>query len=180
MIIWVGAVALELMSVTPAGKLFWGNLAWPGIALLPLSWGFFIYHYAYSLPRRPHINETLCFVLVPVLITLAVMTNAWHGLFYDSISTHQAPDGHMYLKYDHGPLFTLVASGLYGIIAGTFGLLVFGAFRVAPQYRLYFVYPALIMLLIFVPNLSYLLFGFTVVGLVSDPKLSWVISAGCA
>ena len=169
MILWVAAVAMELLSATPEGKQFWAVMAWPGIALLPMAWAFFIYHYAFSLPRTPHMLEVPCFVLVPVVVTLVAATNGWHGLFYSNVTAMHTEGGRLYMDYGHGPLFHAVAYSLYALIAATLGLLVWGAFKVAPQFRLYFIYPALTMTILFVPNFAYIVFGFSIMGFDPTP-----------
>lgn len=164
MILWVGAVTMDLLSVTPQGKLFWTVMAWPGITLLPLAWAFFIFHYAFSLPCAPRRGERMLFILAPLVVTLMAATNPLHGLFYTSITPSYTEAGRLYLAFEHGPLFIAVVSSVYGLIALTFGLLVWGVFRVSAQFRLYFVYPATIMSFLMVPNLAYLIFGVTYEG----------------
>lgn len=164
MILWVSAVAMDLLSVTEEGKLFWATLAWPGITLLPLAWSFFIFHYAFSLPRTPRRAEALIFILAPLAVTLLAATNHWHGLFYTSVTPMRTDAGRLYLEFGHGPLFHAVVFLVYGLIAATLALLIWGAFRVSSQFRLYFVYPALIMAVLVVPNIAYLGFGVTYKG----------------
>ena len=169
MLIWVSAVSMELLSQTPEAKYFWAVMAWPGIALLPLAWASFIFHYAFSLPRTPRRAEILVFLLVPLAITLLAATNARHGLFYTSMTPMFTEGGRLYVRYEHGPLFHAVALMFYGVLGGTFSLLIWGAFRVAAQFRLYFVYPALMMTVLLVPNIAHLGFGVTFQGFDPTP-----------
>src|SRR6185436_14015356 len=36
--IWTGAFALELVAADPEGKLFWANVVYLGVILVPASW----------------------------------------------------------------------------------------------------------------------------------------------
>jgi diguanylate cyclase (GGDEF)-like protein len=164
MVIWVGAVAMELMSQSPACKVFWAQMAWPGVALLPAAWAFFIYHYAFSVHRVSKAAEWLLLFAMPLTVSLLAATNALHGQFYTSLTPLYTEGGTLYLQYGHGPLFYASWLMLYGLIAASFGLLVWAAVRVAPQYRLNFIYPALMMLLMVVPNLAFVVFDFGLLG----------------
>ncbi|WP_439533982.1 diguanylate cyclase [Polymorphobacter sp.] len=169
MIVWVGAVAMELMVPSVACKLFWAQMAWPGMALLPGAWAFFIYKYALSIPRVPRIAEILLLVVLPVIITILAATNDIHGQFYTSLTPLRTEHGMLYLQYGHGPLFYASWATLYLLIGASFALLVWAVFRVQPQYRLHFIYPALMMLLLAVPNTAYVLFGFNLLGFDLSP-----------
>jgi diguanylate cyclase (GGDEF)-like protein len=158
MFLWLGAVTLELSAPTLACRPVFAALAFLGIALLPLTWGLFIYHYAFSLERRMGTREIAALVGVPLLVTAIALTNDSHGLFYSSVVEKVSSDGFAYVDYGHGPLFHAVTAGLYILILSTFALLIRGVLHAAPQYRLYFSYPAMMMMVIFVPNISFLAF----------------------
>lgn len=160
MFLWLGAVALELSTPVLACRPIFAALAYLGISLLPVAWGLFIYHYAFSLERRIGAREAVALVGVPLLVTTVALTNEWHGLFYSTIVEKAAEDGTRYVEYGHGVLFNAVAVALYGVIIATFALLGRGVLRAAPQYRLYFAYPAMMMAVVFVPNIAFL--GFDV------------------
>lgn len=169
MFLWLGAVTLELSAPTLACRPFFAGVAFLGIGLLPVAWALFIYHYAFSLDRRPGAREVAVLVAVPVVATAMALTNGWHGLFYTSFTPAVNEAGDPYLIYGHGPLFHALTGGLYVVVLATLGLLVRGIARAAPAYRLYFTYPVLMMLVIFVPNLLFLAFGTSFYGFDPTP-----------
>lgn len=159
MFLWLGAVTLELSTPILACRPVFAGLAFLGIALLPVAWGLFIYHYSFSLDRRIGWREVAALVGAPLVVTAIALTNEWHGLFYSSIVPKVSGDGVAYVEFGHGPLFHVVTALLYSLIFATFALLVRGVMRAAPQYRLYFAYPAMMMAVVFVPNIAFLGFG---------------------
>lgn len=159
MFLWLGAVTLELSTPVLACRPVFAGFAFLGVSLLPVTWGLFIYHYAFSLERRIGRRELAALVGVPLVVTGIALTNEWHGQFYSSIAEKVNSEGMRYIEYGHGPLFHLVTLGLYGLVFATFALLVRGVLRSAPQYRLYFAYPAMMMAVVFVPNVAFLGFG---------------------
>jgi diguanylate cyclase (GGDEF)-like protein len=160
MFLWLGAVTLELSTPVLACRPLFAGLAFVGISLLPVAWGLFIYHYAFSLDRRVGQRELAALIGVPLVVAGIALTNQWHGQFYMSIVEKVNAEGVSYIEYGHGPLFHAVTVGLYSLILATFALLVRGVLRAAPQYRLYFAYPAMMMAVVFVPNAAFL--GFDV------------------
>jgi len=150
-------------------KLFWAQMAWPGLALLPAAWALFIYHYAFSISRASKRVEFLMLILMPLGVFLLAATNGLHGQFYTSLMPLRTENGLLYIEYGHGPLFYAVWAMLYGLIAASLALLVWGAFRVAPQFRLHFIYPALMMLTIVVPNTAFVVFDLGLLGFDLSP-----------
>ena len=84
MMAWLATVPLEIFSPTADCHVFWAAMTWPGIALLPAAWAFFIYHYAFSIPRKARPIEAVAFIVMPVLLTAVALDNGRSGLFYTS------------------------------------------------------------------------------------------------
>ncbi len=98
---WVLAYALELGTDDLPRKIFYAQLQYLGIALVPLAWLAFTLQYTGKgawLTRGK-----LAFLLIEPLITLLlVFTNGMHGLIWSSVGTAGQL---MPLPVEHGPWF---------------------------------------------------------------------------
>ena len=45
---WMGAAALEMAAEVPGCKVFWAQMAWPGIVGVPTFWAVFLWQYVNS------------------------------------------------------------------------------------------------------------------------------------
>ena len=75
---------LMVISRTPQAAGFWYNLRYIALAGLPVAWLAFILHYSgYGewLTRR----RLLLLSAIPLLITVMIWTNAWHGLWFSVV-----------------------------------------------------------------------------------------------
>ena len=52
MLVWLASVGGELATEDPACEPIWAQADWPGIALLPTAWTFFLIDYAFSRDDR--------------------------------------------------------------------------------------------------------------------------------
>ena len=119
MILWLAAATFEMATPHLACKVAAATAAWPGIALVPISWSLFMWQYCFSVPpeKLPH-SETAVAMLVG-LVTILAMSNPLHGLFYGPDTALVFKAGRPSLQVDHGPLFYVVALLLYAfLIAG--------------------------------------------------------------
>jgi diguanylate cyclase (GGDEF)-like protein len=106
---------------------------------------------------------------VVVVAGMLAATNDLHGLFYSSLTPMRSENGFLYLQYGHGPLFYAVWTVLYGLVIASFGLLLWGSFKVSPQFRLHFIYPVLMMILLVVPNVAFVVFDYGLLGFDLSP-----------
>lgn len=176
MLVWLAAVGLELGTEDPACRLLWAQAAWPGIALLPTAWTFFLIDYAFSRDDRRDRWKRTAAVAGPAAISLMAFTNPWHGLFYGPGAGIDPDSGVM--VFDHGPLFHLSAAYLYLFLAGSMAVTALGAFRARHAYRAYFLLLVFITGLPLAGNIGYVAFGFTLSGADPTPFLfSFVLFA---
>ncbi len=158
MIVWLSAVTMEMLTPDLQCRPTFAGVAYLGITALPIVWALFIYHYAFSVARQPRAVELLLLGILPMAVTAIALTNPAHGLFYSDIAQATNSIGEPYLVYRHGPLLDVLTTLLYAMIIGTLLTLVYGLVQAAPQFRLYFAFPALITSTIFIPNIAYNLF----------------------
>jgi PAS domain S-box-containing protein len=77
--LWDFGFAAELLSPTLAGKVFWANLQFLGIAFLPVAW-LAITLYATAQPRQNlRLIPALC--IIPAITNLLAWTDPYHHLF---------------------------------------------------------------------------------------------------
>ncbi|MES2730142.1 MAG: histidine kinase N-terminal 7TM domain-containing protein, partial [Bacteroidota bacterium] len=83
--IWAVSYGFELSSNTLDKMLFWVNLEYLGVALVPAFWIVFVLHYIGKEHWLTRLNVSLVFS-VPALTLLLVWTNHWHHLHYVRVS----------------------------------------------------------------------------------------------
>jgi PAS domain S-box-containing protein len=130
--LWTLAYALSLTGTTLAGQLFWANVAFFGIVVVPTSWLTFALAYSGRVERiTPHLPLLL---IMPLATLAAVWTNEWHGLFRTTV--FQVSTGaFVVLEARLGPLFWVHTTYSYVLLLiGTF-LLLRNVFRMSPAYR---------------------------------------------
>ena len=98
--IWAITYGFELSSTTLEDMLFWINLEYIGIALLPAIWIIFIIKFIGKDKWLTRINTVLIFT--PAILTLIfVWTNNWHHLHYSTVDIdHSGP--FPLLKFERG------------------------------------------------------------------------------
>ena len=141
MIFWLGMATVELAAPTLPCKMVAAAATWPAIALAPISWSRFMWHYCFNLPSRWGRLETATVVLVAA-ITASALTNPMHGLFYGADTVLVTDDGRPYADFDHGPLFFVAAAVLYTFLSVGLGTTVVAAFRASRSLR-----PMMLMLM---------------------------------
>ena len=129
--VWGLAYLLELHSDGLPAKLFWNNLEYVGIAIVPAAWLAFALEYTGRggwLTRR---NMALLAVM-PLLTVAVVWTTGSHSLYYSDPSLARAGP-FVTLQVSHGPLFW--ANLVYSYLIILFGvLLILKAFLQAPPW----------------------------------------------
>ncbi|KPN31241.1 sensory histidine kinase AtoS [Halolamina pelagica] len=115
--VWTGGNALQVASTTLTGKLFWVNVQYVGIALLPVS----IFAFAvYLSGADDRVTRTHLGLLAVPMAALALLswTNGVHGLVRTSVGL-AVVDGVVVLERTFGPAFWLgwVYSNLLNLTA---------------------------------------------------------------
>lgn len=169
MLWWLFNAFMEVSNTDIGCKVFFGQMAWPGIAAVPIAWSVFIYIYCVGDAGR--IAKPAIFVAVTAftVISVAALTNDTHGLFYGSNTRVEMINGYSSVIYDHGPIFYISAAIIYLFLLAAILLVGFAAFRAPREQR-----PYLLMMLfgIFVPitvNIGYLFLGMTIFGFDPTP-----------
>lgn len=103
--VWALSDLFNLGSLTLSSKLFWDNVSYIPIVILPISWIFFVLEYS---GKSKNINKILiiftsCFSF---LTLLAVWTNQYHQLFRSEIFLDEV-SGVIVFGKTYGPLFWL-------------------------------------------------------------------------
>ena len=78
---WSVGYALELSGVDLPTKIFWGQVQYAGIAIVPVAWLIFALHFT----RRSHYltrRNLIGLMFIPLLTLLVVWTNDNHGLLW--------------------------------------------------------------------------------------------------
>ena len=65
MLWWLFTVAADLASVGLDCKVAWSLAAWPGIALLPIAWAFFLFDYTLNPDRHSKRRRPYTYIGVP-------------------------------------------------------------------------------------------------------------------
>jgi signal transduction histidine kinase len=159
------SVGFESASTDFDCQFQWAILAWPGNAMVPIAWCFFVFAYV---DHAAWLKKRIVFAaltLIPLAILAFAATNPWHKLVYTD-ATRILP-GEDHIHYVHGPGFYVIVSILYAFVVPTLWCLA-KAFKRAKRTA----WPLLITLLLITitpltANASYVILGFTIFGL--DP-----------
>ncbi|WP_240334469.1 histidine kinase N-terminal 7TM domain-containing protein [Halorussus sp. MSC15.2] len=103
--LWTAGNALQAASVTLSGKLFWVNVQYVGLAVVPLAW--FAFACEYTGRERWANRRTLSILAVPMIATVALSwTNQYHHLVRTS-SDIVTVGGIVIVRRSFGPVFWL-------------------------------------------------------------------------
>lgn len=128
--IWNFGFAAELISPTLAGKLFWANLQFLGITLLPLTW-LTMAMIATGQPLQ-NLRFLPALAFIPLVTNVILWTNPVHHLFRGVATIATADVVFPMLQNDYRAYFYAVHAPYgYGLFAITFFLLV-RSWRQAP------------------------------------------------
>lgn len=108
---WSATLFFQLEATTLTRKVFWIDLSWVGIAVIPVAWLFFCLAYTgytdYLKPRYVVLAS-----VVPVLTAVIGVTNEFHGLLYTG-SQLVDQGGTPVLSRTPGPWFWVAAASTY-------------------------------------------------------------------
>lgn len=169
MIWWLAIAALEMATPSLECKTTFALAAWPAIAIVPVSWCFFLLHFCFGMHRLAPWVEPAMTVGVVLLVTLMAATNPIHQLFYGPGTKLVIMPNQISADFDHGPLFFLAAAILYIFLLGSLAVAGAGAFIAGRAMR-----PMLMMLLFgtavpMAANIAYVVLGTTLFGFDPTP-----------
>lgn len=104
-------VGLEAASTGFSCQMTWATLAWPGNALVPVAWCFFVVAYLNDADEIARSRLRVLLALVPAVVFAVAATNPWHHLVYSEATA--IPAGQENVRYIHGPGFYLIIASLY-------------------------------------------------------------------
>lgn len=175
MLWWLFAAGLEMASQGLSCKVGWALAAWPGITLLPIAWAFFIFDYTMNSHSWGSRFRSIVYVGLPLLVGFIALTNSATNLLY-GVENHLVDEGQgAYVDFDHGPLFYLVAGGLYVFVLSAMGVLIFAFFRAKQHIRPFLGVLLLITAAPLVVNAAYILWDFTFYGFDPTPFMFAIV-----
>jgi signal transduction histidine kinase len=169
MLWWLFTVGFDLTSRGFDCKVGWSLAAWPGIALLPIAWAFFVFDYTMNAEERPRPARMALYIAVPAAASLIALTNSQTQLLYGA-GTHLISDDPDSLVYfDHGPLFYMIALGLYVFVFGTLAVLTYAFMKAKRSILPFLIVLYVITALPLSANIAYVGWEFTVFGFDPTP-----------
>ncbi|MFB6310323.1 MAG: histidine kinase N-terminal 7TM domain-containing protein [Salinirussus sp.] len=108
---WSATLFFRIQALDLGAKIFWLNISWVGVPLIPVGWLFFALEYSgYSQYVRPrYIAGAL---VIPIVTAILALTNEAHTLLHVSIELVQVGD-HVELVRTPGPWFWVAAGYTY-------------------------------------------------------------------
>lgn len=103
---WTAMVLFRFGTTDLAGKVFYSELAWFGIAGAPMFWAAGILSYS-GYRKLGTRKATIAIGLYAALVGVAALTNDWHHGLYTGIINAERP------TFSHGWLFHLVMTVIY-------------------------------------------------------------------
>jgi len=167
---FIGAIWTLLMVGSNAAateltcQLSFSTLMWPGYALVPPAWCFFVFAYVEHKTQKHRGLKMITLSVLPLLIVIYVATNSWHQMVYAPAPSPIAGEPP---RYQHQAGYYLINAMLWPFVMATLYCL-FRAYRRAHRAA----WPLLTMLTMItvaplIVNAAYSLFNFTVYGI--DP-----------
>lgn len=101
--IWNFGFAAEIIAPTVEAKLFWANIQFLGITLLPPAW--FLMSLAAAGQLRHAFRPMIALSVVPVITNVLIWTDAWHNLFRGVPALVSDDVPFPVLDNDYGPFF---------------------------------------------------------------------------
>lgn len=183
MLWWLLAVYFELVGRQEDCKLIWSLAAWPAITLLPIAWSLFIFDYTMNQPPLWRWQRLLALVGLPGIVTLVALSNAQTHLLYGTDNQMVTEGGYTFVRYDHGPLFYIVAAVLYVFVSSALGVLGVAMAKGKSVIRPFLSVLAIITIAPLLANMGYVLYGLTIFGFDPTPfafalaliALSWMV-----
>lgn len=161
---WLLASGLEAASVGLEQKILWAKLEYLGAVFAPTLFMLFALEYR-SLNRFLAPPYLLLYSFIPLASLIAVLTNEWHGLIWNSFLL--GPAGSNSYIYGHGIAFYLLLSYDYLMTLAAITILGAGWLDSRPPYRNQI---GIILASSLFPILGSIIFVFTPIGLTGlDP-----------
>jgi len=109
---WSVAAAWENFALAPSDKVFWAEMAWPGIVAAPMAWTMFVWTYCRGERgvRIPLLRGL--FWVLPLAVWALALSNDSHHLIYRT-ATPMGPEPGAPILYDHGTLFFAIVAPVY-------------------------------------------------------------------
>ena len=185
MVAWLICATAELATPALGCKVAMASATWPAIALAPVSWSLFVWHFCFSPPVARTKPLAMGSAALVVVISVAALSNPLHGLFYGPETTLVLENGRRSAQFDHGPLFHAASVMLYGVLLTGLGAATTAAFRASRAIRPMMMLLTLATAVPIAANLGYVAFDATVFGFDPTPfafsfvllTLTWAIYA---
>jgi len=113
---WSGCSLAENLPISPQARLVFGNLAWLGITITPLSACFLLWSSSFGNRRRVSAPWRLAMILSGIAVCLVAFLNPWQSMYAQIIA---APDNIGPLQYIHGAFFFWVVGLIYIVVLVT-------------------------------------------------------------
>jgi diguanylate cyclase (GGDEF)-like protein len=131
---WVACALCETVAASPDAKVFWAEMAWPGIVAAPGFWALFLWSYLQGGLRPPRPRWRRITLGIAGLSWVVALTNDWHHLLYVSaVPVDGSPGGP--LEYGHGAWFFAITGYLYLVMLATVVLALQAVLRAPALYR---------------------------------------------
>lgn len=119
--VWIGAITAGLLASTRSGRLFWANIEWVAVLVLPLCWLWFCLEYAGRTSVLTRRNK-----LLSVFVLLGFLLFIWtdgivHSMFRQRVDEVTFGNS-VLLETTPGPVYWLVIAYVYASL--TVGVLV--------------------------------------------------------
>jgi len=131
--VWSFGASIEALVVALPDKIFWANIEYIGIVMVPTSWFVFALHYTGHRGRLSR-GRTALLLIEPVLVVLGAWTNGAHGLLRSTVAIDTSSAFSVFVV-DMGPAFWVHAVYSYVLLLAGTVLLVRTMARSTELYR---------------------------------------------
>ena len=166
---WMGAAALEMAAEVPGCKVFWAQMAWPGIVGVPTFWAVFLWQYVNSHQQALRAGNIALLLVGPLLIWLLALSNPLHQLFYGPATQPISAEQGAPIQYDHGVLFMAAAVYVYALMLFCLWVVLRAAWFSEGVHRRHYLAFVMVTCVPWVANISYVVFGVTLFGFDPTP-----------
>ena len=171
--IWSLSYGFELSSTTFEQMLFWQNVEYLGIVLIPAFWLLFILQFT-GRDRYINTKNIIWMFIIPLITLLLVWTNKFHHLYFKSIYVDRS-ESFPLLGVESGPWYLIYTLYFYALLA-------LGVVMLIKKYRnsnpIFKRHNLIILLAAFIPWLANLanLFGFRPMGHIDITPFAFIVT----
>lgn len=161
--IWLFAGVFEAAAMTQKAKIFWAQAGYVGLVnIMPFLLVFVLKYFQKD--ERFNSKRLLWLWLVPVLVLIAVWTNAWHGWMWSGFSEISSDFNIMF--YEHGFVFWAATAYMYFLVFVNLIVLLreYFMYQHSP-YRIQVILMIVAILLPLIASLIYLVDMYPIVGI---------------